>query len=123
MANAYEAKPRVGIIHRDRTIHLNDQTLAIFKRGDRWFHTIYDFDDRYQFLNPGDVIGVDKTEDRDTKRPLIKITNKRQERGEGFLKRLSRRGVEEQIWRILNSNDTITIYEFKIVTEWQLKKS
>jgi hypothetical protein len=84
--------------------------LLLFSRGDRWFHTIYDCDEMYQFLNPGDVIGVDKTEDRDTKRPLIKITNKRQERGEGFLKRLSRRGGEEQIGRTLNSNDTITIY-------------
>jgi hypothetical protein len=32
-------------------------------------------------------------------------------------------GVEEQIGRKLDSNDTITIYEFKIVYEWQLEKS
>jgi len=122
------SKPRVGIIHRDKTIHLNDRTLTLFKSGGPWFHTIYDYDDRYQFLNPGDVIGVDKTEDRDTKRTLIKITNKRQERGEDFLKRrevdpMADGGVEEQIGRTLNSNDTITIYEFKIVHEWQLEKN
>ena len=122
------SKPRVGTIYRDKTIQLNDRTLALFKSGNRLFDTIYDCDDRYQFLNPSDVIGVDKTEVSDTKRILIKITNKRQERGEDFLKRrevdpMAGRGVEEQIGRNLDSNDTITIYEFKIVYEWQLEKS
>jgi hypothetical protein len=122
------SKPRVGTVYRDKTIHLNDQTLALFKSASRWMQTIYDCDDRYQFLNPGDVIGVDKTEDRDGKRDLIKITNKRQERAEDFLKQrehdpMGGRGVEEQIGRKLDSNDTITIYEFKIVYEPQLERS
>jgi hypothetical protein len=38
-------------------------------------HTIYDCDDRFQFVNPGDVIGVDQTQDHDGKQVLIKITN------------------------------------------------
>jgi hypothetical protein len=47
---------------------------------------------------------------------------------EDFLKQrevdpMAGHGVEEQIGRKLDSNDTITIYEFKIVYEWQLEKS
>ena len=122
------SRPRVGIIYRDKTIHLNDRTRALVKSGSRWVHTIYDCDGRYQFLNPGDVIGVEQTEDRDGKRDLLKITNKRQERAEDFLKRheddpMATCGVEDQIGRKLDSNDTITIYEFKIVYEWQLERS
>jgi hypothetical protein len=122
------SRPKVGIVYRDKTIHLHDRTLALFKRESHGIHTIYDCDDRYQFLNPSDVIEVEQTEDRDGKRDLIKITNKRQERAEDFLKKfqddpLTIRDVEEQIGRKLDSNDTITIYEFKIIYEWQLKGS
>jgi len=121
------SSPRVGIIYRDKTIHLNDKTRAVIKSGSRWLHTIYDCDDIYQFLNSGDVIGVEQTEDRDGKRTLIKITNKRQERAEDFLTQreddpMASRSVEEQIERKLDPTDTITIYEFKIVYEWQLEK-
>lgn len=122
------SKPRVGIVYRDKTIHLNDRARALLKRGSLGIHTMYDCDDRYQFLNPSDVVEVEQTEDRDGKRDLIKITNKRQERAEDFLKQfeddpMARRAVEEQIGRELVSNGTITIYEFKIVYEWQLKGS
>ena len=122
------SKPRVGIVYRDKTIQLNDRTLALFKSGKHSMYTIYDCDDRYRFLNPGDVIGVDKTEDRDGRRDLIKITNKRQERAKDFLKQYEGdptwgRGIEELIGRKLDSNDTITIYEFKIVYESELERS
>lgn len=121
-------KPRFGIIYRDKTITLNDRTRTLFKSESRWMHTLYDCDDRYQFLNPGDVIGIEQTEDRDGKRNLIKITNKRQERAKDLLKRrdddpMATQAVEEQIGRKLDSNDTITVYEFKIVYEWQMEKS
>jgi hypothetical protein len=122
------SKPRIGIVHRDKAIRLNDEALALFKNGSRWMDTIYDCNDRYQFLSPGDVIGVDKTEDKDGKRTLIKITNKRQERAEDYLKEhksdpMAARSIEQQIGRKLDPNDIITIYEFKIVYEWELEKT
>jgi hypothetical protein len=120
------SKPRVGIIHRDKTLQLNDRALALFKKGSGWMDAIYDCDDRYQFLTPSDVIAVDKTEEGDGKGTLIKITNKRQEHAKDFLERrkddpMARRVIEEQIGRELDPNDTITIYEFKVVYEWQLE--
>jgi hypothetical protein len=74
------------------------------------------------------VIGVDKTADMDGGTTLIKITNKRQENGKDYLERrqvdpMAGRGIEEQIGRELVPNDTITIYEFKLVYEWQLEKT
>ena len=122
------SSPRIGKIHLDKTIQLDAQTLAFFKTGTPWLHTIYDCTDKYQFLGPGDVVEVDKTEERDAKRSMIKITNKRQEQGENILKRrehdpMAERMVEDQIGRKLDSKDTITVYEFKRVYEWQLKQS
>jgi hypothetical protein len=120
-------KPRVGKIYRDKTICLNDRTLAFFKGGFRGMHTIYDCSDKYQFLNPSDVIGVDKTEGPDGKKVLIMITSKRRERAQDFLKQregdpMAGSGVEGQIGRKLDPSDTITICEFKIVYESQLDK-
>jgi hypothetical protein len=122
------SKPLIGIVHRDKVVHLDDHTLALLKRGSSWVDTIFDCDDRYQFLTPGDVIAVDKTEDAEGKRTLIKITNKRQERAEDYLEErkgdpMAGRNIEEQIGRKLDHNDTITIYEFKVVYEWQLEES
>ncbi len=122
------SKPRVGTVHRDEAIHLNDRALTLFKNGSGWMDAIYDCDDTYQFLTPGDVIGIDKTEDMDGKRTLIKIMHKRQEHVQAYLERrkddpMAGRHVEEQIGRELNPNDTITIYEFKVVYEWQLEGS
>ena len=122
------SRPRIGKIYRDKSVQLDAQTLAFFKNGSPWLDTIYDCGDKYAFLNPGDVVEVDKTEERDAKRSMIKITNKRQERGEDILSRreqdpMAERRAEEQIGRKLESNDTITVYEFKRVYEWQLKQS
>ena len=73
------------------------------------------------------MIGVDQSEDYEGKQVLIKITNKRQERAKVLLKRKDNdpiliQGIEEQIGRNLKPKDTILIYEFKVVYEWQLEK-
>ena len=122
------SKPRVANIYRDKPIHVHERTRALLRTAGLSIHTIYDCDDKYQFLNPGDVVEVEHTEDTDGERNLIKITNKRQERANDFLEqhkddRMARATVEEQIGRKLDSNEKITIYEFKMVYEWQLQTS
>jgi len=121
------SRPRFGTIYRDKTISLNDRMRAFLKSGGRWMHSIYDCDDRLQFLNPGDVIGVEQTQDHDGKQVLIKITNKRQELAKDLLKGrdhdpMATRVIEEQVGRSLKPNDTIVIYEFNIVYEWQMER-
>ena len=120
--------PRIGTIHDKKTVRLDERTRASLKRVGNWMHVIYDCDGLYNFLNPGDVISVEQTEDRDGNKVLLKITNKRQEQAKDFLKKSSKldpvergvRAVEDQIGRKLDPNDTITIYEFKVIYEWQL---
>jgi hypothetical protein len=120
------SRPRIGIIHRDKTIRLDRFTVNRLKGGYHSRCTIYDCDNRYQFLNLADVIEVEQTQNSEGK-ILIKITNKREERAEDFLRQhkddpTAANRVEEQIGRKLNSNDTITIYEVKTVREWELEK-
>lgn len=121
------SKPRFGTIYRDKSISLSAQVRAGLKSGFGTIYTIYSSDDIFEFLNPGDVIGVEQAQDYEGKQVLIKITNKRQERTEDFLKQrdddpMLVQGIEEQIGCSLKSRDTIVIYEFKIVYEWQLAK-
>jgi hypothetical protein len=120
--------PRIGVVYRDKTIALNDRTRALLKSGSSWVPTIYDCDDRYQFLNPGDVIGIEQTQDRDGTKDLIKITHKRREHAADLLKRreddpMMAHDVEDQIGRKLEPNDLISVYEFKVIYEWQLEMS
>ena len=121
-------KPRFGTIYRDKTISLNERTRNLLKNGSHWLHSIYDCDGRFKFLKPGDVIGVEKANDFEGKQVLIKITNKRQELAKDLLKRREENPVidcdlKEQVGRSLEPNETVTIYEFKIVYEWQLERT
>ena len=120
-------KPLFGTIYRDKTINVSDRVRVRLKNGSGMVHTIYSSAETLEYLNPGDVIGVYQSEDYEGKQVLIKITNKRQERGRDLLKRKNKdfiliHGIEEQIGRNLESKDTIFIYEFKIVHGWQLEK-
>lgn len=121
------SNPQFGTIYRDKTINVSDRIRALLKSGRGTVHTIYSSSGTLEYLNHGDVIGVDQSEDYEGKQVLIKITNKRQERAEDLLKRKDNdpmliQGIEEQIGRNLKPKDTILIYEFKVVYEWQLEK-
>ena len=121
------SNPKIGTIYRDKTIRLNERTRDLVKNGARWLDTLYNCDSALDFLHAGDVIGIEQTEDREGKKVLIKITNKRHENAKDILARrendpMAGDRVEEQIGRKLELNDVVTIYEFKIVYEWALEK-
>lgn len=118
---------KLGTVYRDKTIHLNDHTLAFLNKGSHSIHTVYDCDSRYSFLNPGDVIGVEKSKDIEGNPTFIKLTHKRKEKGKDILKKCKDDPmilgvIEEQIERKVKLSDMIMIYEFKIVYGWQLER-
>ena len=57
------SEPHFGAIYRDKTISVSDRVRARLKSGSGMVHTIYSSAETLGFLNPGDVIGVDKSED------------------------------------------------------------
>ena len=121
------SRPRFGTIYRDKTINVSDRVRTRLKSGIGIVYTIYSCTEALEFLKPGDVIGVDQSEDYEGKQVLIKITNKRQERAGELLKRKDNdpifiQDIEEQIGQNLKSKDIILIYEFKVAYEWQFKE-
>lgn len=120
-------KQKLGTIHRERSLQLAERTTGYIKNHSSWLTALYECDGKFDFLNLGDVIGIAGTEDRNTSQTLIKITHKRQESAEAVLNGqkgtlMGKQNVEDQIGRPLTPEDTITIYEFKIVYDWQLKE-
>jgi len=122
------SKPKIGTVYRDKVIQTSEQLSSQLKHGNRWIEPLYSCDGSYDFLEPGDVIGVDKTQDSSGNLTLIKITNKRTESGRNFLKKnqsypMPGNPVEAQIGRKLKSTDKLMIIEFKIVHEWQIESN
>jgi hypothetical protein len=121
------SKPRIGKVYRGKSIDLYDRTRHFLETGASDVITIYDCDDKFQFLNQTDVIGVKETRDHDGDQILIKVTNKRQELGKDLLKEevtdpVFTPGVEEQLGRKLNPDETIIVYEFKKIFKWQVEE-
>lgn len=119
-------KQKLGTIHRERSLHLSERNTSYIKNHSSWLTALYDCDRKFDFLNAGDVIGIAGTEDRNTSQTLIKVTHKRQESAKAVINDqkgtlMGKQTVEDQIGRPLTPEDTITIYEFKIVYDWQLK--
>lgn len=118
-------KPTFGKIYTDSSIAVDDTTRSYLKHAGHSGITLYDAEDKYSFLKPTDVIGVDKTEDRDGKKTLIKLTNKRILTGQQLLEQcadnpIAQQRLEQQIGRKLKPGDRVEVLEFVEIYDWQV---
>jgi len=114
-------------VHKEKLIELDDRMRATLKHN-RDGITIYDLDKKYAYLKPADVIGVEKTEDKDGKKTLLKITNIRVSTGKELLDSCNdnpplRREIENQIGRELKPGDKIHVIEALAIYDWQIKQN
>jgi len=119
-------KPSFGTVHKEKFIELDDRTRATLKRHNGGI-TIYDLDRKYEYLKPSDVIGVEKTEDKDGNKTLLKITNCRMAMGDELLESYIdnpalRQEIESQIGRELKPGDKIHIIEAILIYDWQIEQ-
>lgn len=119
-------KPTLGTVYRDKFVVVDDRTRANLKYNSNGI-TLYDWDTKYGYLKPTDVIGVDKTEDKDGKRTLLKITNIRVVTGKELLDSYSnnpplKREIENQIARELKPDDSIRVIEALVIYDWQIEQ-
>ncbi len=115
--------PPKGNIYRDRAIEFDAETLRQF--GTEYFlNSIFDFDDRYAFLNQGDCIKIADVE------PLIKgtetfieVTYKYETTARDYLSEFPhhRHTIEGRIGRNVTESDNFTVLEFERVYSWQLE--
>lgn len=119
--------PSFGTVYKDRFISVDDRTRTTIKHNQDGI-TLYDADKSYSYLKPTDVIAVDKSEDREGKTTLLKITNVRATTGKELLAACNENPslkleIERQISRELKFSDTIQIIEALVLYDWQIEQN
>lgn len=119
--------PSFGTIYKDKFIAVDDRTRAALKYNAQGI-TLYDADKKYSWLKPTDVIGVDRTEDKEGKKTLLKISNVRVTTGKELLDACKdnpplKQEIESQISRQLKPGDTIQIVEALVFYDWQIEQN
>lgn len=120
-------KPSFGKIYKDRFIEVDDETRAFLKYQSDGI-TLYDADKKYSYLQPTDVIGVDRAEDKEGKKILLKITNVRVATDKELLDDCKdnpplKQKIENQISRQLKPGDTVQIVEALVLYDWQIEQN
>lgn len=119
--------PSFGTIHEDQFIVLDDRTRSTLKHRSDGI-ALYDSDKKYAFLKPTDVIGVEKTDDKDGKKTLLKICNRGVVTGKELLQLCKenpplKQQIEDQIARELKPSDKIDVIEAQVIYDWQVEQN
>lgn len=119
--------PSFGTIYEDKFISVDDVMRSALRYKQDGI-TLYHADDSYSYLKSTDVIAVDKSEDKEGKKTLLKVTNVRVATGKELLNACKenhalRQEIERQIFRKLKSTDTIQILETLVIYDWQTEQN
>jgi len=117
-------KKRFGKIYKDKKIPLDTESQKEFQ--DNRLDTIYETDEKYDFLNSRDVIQIENQE-TETEEEFIQITHKFKANAKDHIEQSlepykTKRNVELQLGRTPTDNEEINIYEFKRISKWDLEK-
>jgi hypothetical protein len=90
--------------------------------------TFYDADKKYSYLKPTDVIAVDRTEDTEGKKTLLKITNVRVAKGKELLELCKdnaplKQEIENQLSRQVKPGDSVHVIEALMIYDWQIEQN
>jgi len=117
-------KEKFGEIYKDKKIHLNVESLREFK--DYRLDTIYETDEKYDFLNSRDVIQIGN-QGTEAEEEFIQITYKFKANAKVYIEQSlepykTKRIVELELGRTPTDNEEINIYEFKRISKRELEK-
>lgn len=115
-----------GKIYEDRFLVVDEQTRAGLRVSSGEI-TLYDVGQKYTYLRPTDVIGVEGTKDHEGQRVLVKITNMRVIKGSDLLSLFEespplRYSVEQQVGREVKPKETIHVVEAMVIYGWQIEQ-
>jgi hypothetical protein len=123
-------KPSFGKIYKDKFIAVDDSTLAALKSHESREDgiTLYNSDKKYSWLRPTDVIGVERSEDNEGKKTLIRITSIRVSAGKELLDSCKdnpplKQEIERQISRELKADAKIQIVEALVIYDFQIEQN
>ena len=117
-------KEKFGKIYKDKKILLNAKSQKEFK--DYRLDTIYETDEKYDFLNPRDVIQIEN-QGTETEEKFIQITHIFKANAKVHIEQSpepykTKRNVELQLGRTPIDDEEVNIYEFKRIRKWELEK-
>ena len=117
-------KEKFGKIYKDKKILLNTESQKEFK--DYRLETIYETDEKYDFLNSRDVIQIEN-QGTETGGEFIQITHKFKANAKVYIEQSpepykTKRNVELQLVRTPTDDEEINIYEFKRISKRELEK-
>ncbi len=117
-------KEKFGKIYKDKKILLNTESQKKF--NDYRLDTIYEIDEKYNFLNSRDVIQIENQGTK-TEEEFIQITHKFKANAKVHIEQSlspyeTKRNIELQLDRTPTDNEEINIYEFKRIFKWELEK-
>lgn len=119
--------PRFGKIYTDKFIVLDNSTRRTLEHRTDGV-SIYDADNRYKYLKPTDIIGVDNGANQNRENQLLKITHRRIATGSELLTLCEynpplKQQIENQIARELQPSDKIYVIEAPPVYDWQIEQN
>lgn len=122
------ARPVFGVVHKDNFITVNDRLRTVLQNAWDGDFTIYDADERYAYLNPTDVIGVDKGSNQSAKDILLKITNVRMLKGQALLDECAENPplkyqIEAQISGEIDPEANFRVLEAMKISDWQIEQN
>lgn len=117
-------KISIGKIYNEEKIVFNSLSQKLFQ--DFKLNTICSDDDKYEFLNPKDIILIESNESQGEE-VFIQITYKTRENFKKYLNTTSNpydfnKSAEIQLSRVPAETERIYFYEFNRIYKWQLEK-
>ena len=117
-------KEKFGKIYKDKKIHLNTESQKEFQ--EYRLDTIYETEEKYDFLNARDVIQI-WNQETETEEEFIQITYKFKANAKAYIEQSldpfrTKRNIELQLGRTPTDNEEINIYEFKRIIKRELEK-
>ncbi len=111
-------------IYHDKKLSLNRDIIHRLKSDYEPIQKLYKYDNSIDFLQQGDVIAVENTKPEEQSM-YVRITSKYSLSTKEFIDQSDhfyiKEFLKEQTGKEPVDDDTLTIYEFKIIYEWQIK--
>jgi len=115
----------IGKVYEDKKIKLTRDIISNLNNGQSQVGIYYDFDNKYDFLQPKDVIAVE-SEKLDADISYVKLTTKYHIKVGEYVKKSAtdyiKSIIERQTGKHPNDDESLNVYEFREIYEWQIKR-
>lgn len=118
-------EPVTGTIHDGKGITLNDPDFNMLKHSNEMFHTLYEIDDRYNFLKPKDIVLVaNQDNESGSTKYYLRITHVESLKLKDYLQKNpdAQWMIERQIGKIPEEGKTLNAYEFKKTYDFAVER-